>query len=200
MKRLNILNKGITVQSSKCSLTLITAAQRRSGDQLDHNFHRTGSWSVLIIDLQAIYLFNMLAIWCNLCAIFDAICVLLDPRGDQMTQSWKYQTVRDTYGPQMSPGKSQQPTGRKTDSERDGERQEKASGSVQMDVCMDMDTEQPLKLPRIPLALNVWQLLWHFPEFAVLTSLKKAKWPWSEVSLSLFCTQLFSLSSALTLQ
>ncbi len=58
-------------RSSKCSLALITAAQRRDADQLDRSRSSAapGAGQLLLIDLQAIYLFNMLAIWCNLCAI-----------------------------------------------------------------------------------------------------------------------------------
>lgn len=58
--RLKRLDKG---WSSKCFLALITAVQRRAS-----RWPITQFLKLLLIDLQAIYLFNMLAIGCNLSA------------------------------------------------------------------------------------------------------------------------------------
>lgn len=64
------------VQSSKCSLTLITGAQWRAGDQLDQNFHHTGelvsTHNRFASNLPFQQVGNLMQFvcnfWCNFCA------------------------------------------------------------------------------------------------------------------------------------
>ncbi len=179
-------------RSSKCSLALITAAQRRAADQLDRSRSSAAprSWSAALnrfaSNLPFQHVGNLMQFVCNLCAF-------------RPTWSWLQRRTNDTelkisvharhtrHGAQMSRGKSQQ-------RDRKAERRP-------LDLCKWMYVwMRTAEITQNTLGLNVWQLLWHFPEFVVLTSLKKAKWPWSEVSLSVLMLDLFSLSSDLTLQ
>lgn len=76
MKRLNLLDKGITVQSSKCSHTLIISSQRRASDQLEQNFHHTGelvsTHNRFASNLPFQHVGNLVQFvvnfWCNFCA------------------------------------------------------------------------------------------------------------------------------------
>lgn len=121
-------------RSSKCSLALITAAQRRAADQLDRSRSSAapGSCSAALnrfaSNLPFQHVGNLTQFVCNLSA-FRPTWSRLQRRPNDIELKISVHARHTALKCHRE----------KVNRERDRESRKKASGSVQMHVCMDMD-------------------------------------------------------------